>query len=577
MEINVNNSDIHGLDALYGSTNVNIPYTKVTPSDIEIPRGAEDFGGLVQEGEINKSVINKLHLLKIKGSTALEDTTLQDKYRVLSAAELCSIINGMHQYDVDDFMYCKWLGVPTNRLITLRRFPVPVTDNITTLTTKGSDGKSYVNNDVGDIARMVTYMTADTNKIDDVLSLSYGLRWKQLTAEYDQMSMFGEQSGVSGFTKKIAAIFDNTTNSNYLSGRSTGGPMSQFDPKFDQNRVYGPVDSINETHIRDVGFDFTKDFEITFDYELRSINGRTPEYAFKDLLANILACTFNDGTFWAGARYWVGERPSPWAKKLQWMNADNIDTVMAGMYDMLKTGLKSFFNDPKGSSLNTLKKFIKGGFALAMGKLLDGLGRPGIPAMQSLLSSEPVGCWHLTIGNPLNPIMCIGNLLLTGTDIKFPTDNLSYGSFPTKIQVIVKLKPGMPKDRSGIETIFNHGQQRLYWQPKKVQIIKGSTGKFNKINRTERLVNSEQPISDIIKQFNEAYSFRPFKDQKSQINIIVEENGVTQVAEQELYPNYSARNDDGSEYNAAAEAQKQTALDKQAEAASKPSQPSQPS
>ena len=73
--------------------------------------------------------------------------------------------------------------------------------------------------------------------------------------------------------------------------------------------------------------------------------------------------------------------------------------------------------------------------------------------------------------------MSIGNLILTGVDFKFPTDTLSYGDFPTKMQVIVRLKPGMPKDRAGIETIFNHGAQRIYWAPKSVKKHQGKSVK----------------------------------------------------------------------------------------------------
>ena len=41
---------------------------------------------------------------------------------------------GKSTYDYSDFMYCKHLGkVPNNYLITLRRFPLPVDDYISTL------------------------------------------------------------------------------------------------------------------------------------------------------------------------------------------------------------------------------------------------------------------------------------------------------------------------------------------------------------------------------------------------------------------------------------------------------------
>lgn len=440
----------------------------INDDNIATPKGVSE--SWVQKGQKKTSAINKLHIIKLVGDfPAMEEDIPNNRhwFQPKTVADLCQMEGSTAlEYEVEDFLYCKNVGMPINRLITLRRFPMPCTDNIFEKDIQEQP----------DIARMVTYMTNDVNKMEEVLSFRYGLKWKQLTAEMEQASMTGDQSGLSGFMKKVGTIMDSTLNKNAVSGRSTGGPMSQYDPKHDQNRVYGPVNSIAETHIRDVGLEMTKEFEIVFDYEMRSIGGRTAEYAFKDIIGNILACTYNNAKFWGGARYWVGERPTNFARKIAYLNSDNIDEILFKATRDIKAGLKEYFGSPK-SALNTLKQALKGGFAVAIGKILDAVGRPGILTMNSLLSGEPTGMWHLTIGNPTNPIMCIGNLLLDDVEFKFPTDSLSYGDFPTKLQVIVKLKVGMPKDRAGIEMMFNHGIQRIYWAPKSVKKGKKRKGK----------------------------------------------------------------------------------------------------
>ena len=154
------------------------------------------------------------------------------------------------------------------------------------------------------------------------------------------------------------------------------------------------------------------------------------------------------------------------------MNTDDMDKMLFQGTADLKAAISKFAT--KGSALALLKQAISGGFQMAMGKILDAVGRPGILTMNSLLSGEPTGFWHLTIGNPINPIMCIGNLICTGVDFSFPTDSLSYGDFPTKLQVKVKLKPGQPKDRAGIEMMFNMGKQRIYYAPKTIDVVKSS-------------------------------------------------------------------------------------------------------
>jgi hypothetical protein len=189
----------------------------------------------------------------------------------------------------------------------------------------------------------------------------------------------------------------------------------------------------------------------------------------KDILANILLCTFNDGDFWPGSRFWIGERPSKVTNKLKWMNSDNPNDIFAGAWDAMKDFVQHSFNP--GTALDTLKDIVKGGIQMAMATILNKLGRPGIPYCNSLLSNDPVGLWHLTVGHPMNPIMTMGNLICTGVDVSFPDDTLSLGDFPTTIKATVKLKPAMPRDRAGIEMMFNHGKKRIY-MPSVVKVQK---------------------------------------------------------------------------------------------------------
>lgn len=435
--------------------NINfVPYE--VSNDIAIPKGASPE--LINKDKSFGSLVNKLHLIKLKNLDPDDSKAYtgdnKSKFEPKTFSDLCTMYGtNAQQYDAEDFLYCKKLNFPINRLITLRRFPKPCTDNI----------YDSFNQAEPDIARMITYFDQETNKLDDILSFSYGMKWKQLSAEMEQASSVGDQSGFSGLSKKVMSFIDPNLAQNSLRGENA----LNYDPKHDQNKVYGPVDSITETHIRDVGMDFTKDFDLQFDYELRSYNGRTPEFAFKDLIANILATTYNNAKFWPGSRYWVGERPSRFIEKMQFMNPDSIDEFLSGAFNNLKTALGAF--KTKGSAINQLKNLMSNGLAMALGKLLDNVGRPSIITMNSLLSGEPTGYWHLTVGNPDNPIMCIGNLICTGVDVKFPTDSLSYGDFPTKLQVNVKLKPAQPKDKAGIETMFNMGRSRIYYNPKTVK------------------------------------------------------------------------------------------------------------
>ena len=361
----------------------------------------------------------------------------------------------------EDFLYSANKGYPLNRLITLRRFPYACIDNI-------SDPNAQPERD---ISRMVTHFDDQTNRLEDILGFSYGLRWKSLESQMETMRMYGgDQEGLTGFLKTGALALGD---SELIKNRLRGPVGNEVDPTADTNRVYGPVDSITSTHIRDVGFDFDKEFSLTFTYKSQSIGARNPDAVMKDILANILLCTYNDGEFWPGSRFWIGARPSKVTNQLKWMNSDNPNVILEGAWNSMQNFVQKTFGKPE-TALQTLKNIIKGGIQMAMANILNTMGRPGIPYCNSLLSNDPVGLWHITVGHPMNPIMTMGNLICTGVDVTFPDDTLSFGDFPTTIKAVVKLKPAMPRDRAGIEMMFNHGKKRIY-MPAVVKVQKTQT------------------------------------------------------------------------------------------------------
>jgi hypothetical protein len=410
----------------------------------------------LNQGDKYRSILNKRFLIKLIGVNPDDSQNYQnERFKPKNFTDLCKMThNGAQMYDVEDFLYCRNINYPINRLITLRRFVKPVTDNIY---------DNFVQEET-DIARMVTFFDNNNNKLEDILSFTYGLNWREMTAEFETASMEGDQSGFSGSMKSIMSIIDPKLAQNSLRGQN----KLNYDPKSDGNKIFGPVDSISKTHYRDVGLEFEKTFDLVFEYDLRSINGITPEFALKDVLANVLATTFNDAKFWGGTRYYVGERPSQYIKEFNWMNPDEVDNFFQKGWDSLKSFYSGLLKKAGGSKIQMVKNILMNGLAIGIGKMLDKVGRPSIPVMNSLLSGEPTGNWHVTIGNPDNPIMCIGNLLLDNVEVSFPTDSLGYGDFPTKLKVTVKLKAGMPKDRAGIEMMFNHGRSRMYFQPEVV-------------------------------------------------------------------------------------------------------------
>ena len=81
---------------------------------------------------------------------------------------------------------------------------------------------------------------------------------------------------------------------------------------------------------------------------------------------------------------------------------------------------------------------------------------PNLISVKSALSDRPVGEWHIVVGNPINPIFVMGDLLITDTKATFD-DEIGPEDFPTGITFTVQLKQGKPRDKFAIERMFNSG------------------------------------------------------------------------------------------------------------------------
>jgi hypothetical protein len=97
------------------------------------------------------------------------------------------------------------------------------------------------------------------------------------------------------------------------------------------------------------------------------------------------------------------------------------------------------------------------------GFLGDNMGgaQGGSQATAALISADPTGNWHITVGNPLNPIVMMGNMYCDNT-IMTLGNGLGYDDFPMEVKFEVDLKHGKPRDKGDIENMFNGGRGRIY-------------------------------------------------------------------------------------------------------------------
>jgi hypothetical protein len=395
-------------------------------------------------------------------------------------------------YQANDFLWCKHYGkIPNNKLITLRRYPIPVEDNLQI----NKDNMPLV-----PIAQAVTWWGGDTgNTLDNILGMNFGLNWNMNASAITQdvngneikldslLDAIGlKVSSSPNLQAALKLIFtDSTTNPYAMNGfdkeiqdwvKSSYGENGQY-----WNRVLGPVNVINQTAVRTQGYTFVHNVKLTFEYSLWSYNNINPKVAMLDLISNFMSLTYNSAEFWGGAARYFQQTGAiiPGLPTMSFEKGDYIKGIqeviayimamssgkLADAADAIKTIGKGLSGDISKDTLNEIASRVEKSNVVknfAGSRVAELMQKP--LTMRSFLDGRAVGEWHITVGNPMNPIAVIGNLCLQNTNISF-SDDVGLDDFPNSIKFEVTLEPGRPRAKQDIESMFNLGGGNLSWTP----------------------------------------------------------------------------------------------------------------
>ena len=452
----------------------------------------------VSEGPGVKSLYNKwaLHNYKNTGTGTVRGKNAYKKYNKTTLegndsnilnptarriVEYASVNGGSgYSYSFSDFIQCEHYGQISNEyLITLRRFAYPVNDDIMNVTGLDKNGKEF-DSSQPDLARVMTWMSpALGNDMKEILKFGTAFPWKKVESEIQTVQgnaksrgKLGEMMDSSSLGRAVEAGLSGKSASEAATIRDKGGgfdPMKETYP----NKVFGPLNVIKEVLSREQGLQFDSEFNLTFHYDLRGYLGTSPKIAFMDTLSNILALTYNNAPFWGGATRYTGSgsvgAPFGDAEKLK--NGDYAG-FMTSLTTQLKSSMGAAFDDIGKAASGLLSG--KGINALGDSKIMDNIiggglmklmnGPQGGQVIAAFLTGDPTGQWHMTVGNPMNPMMVCGNLALQNSSVEFEGP-LGYEGFPSKMKLVCSLKPARPRDKGEIESMFNAGRGRMYLQP----------------------------------------------------------------------------------------------------------------
>lgn len=372
------------------------------------------------------------------------------------------------------------------------------------------------------LATAITYFGEGTgNSLKDLLAFAYQYNWDEMETDvWNTTSSQIEEGdilngsaqwlagGLSVLAQATGIIRDLRGIEQINSKHAVGLPPDPYEQGPYENRILGPVNVINNSYKRKRGLKFTHEsLVLSFEYMSRPIANVNNKAIMLDLLANILTMTYSSAVFFGGAHRYRTDHPAiyPWrntnslnkiykgqlfGKDGAWhdvlsevfnqSNANWILDLANGITNAVKavasdliaaiTGKKQSDEEKtqnenakaKGANIaNTIMGTA--GRAIAA-KFLKGKQAPWLQNARALLTGEPVGDWHLMIGNPLNPIAMIGNLIVTNSKIEF-SDELGPDDFPIGFKAEITLQHAMGRDKDGIEAMFNRGAGRIYILP----------------------------------------------------------------------------------------------------------------
>lgn len=300
-----------------------------------------------------------------------------------------------------------------------------------------------------------------------------------------------------------------------------GANVDPYDSTF-KHKVRGPINRIDKVKKREPGIEFSQQLNIKCAYKAKAIGGINPKAALLDILGNCLGMVSPQALFWGGGhRFMIEPKIYPFhdggwrdsfmeriyngeflgpngaigvvlsglkklgtpenGKEFSWdVLKETMTSGAAGLFSGIISGISNLFGN--SDMLNSIANKIGGnadakekGESMVMNfrrnmkqmwsnKMIASTQMPTITAAGNILIGEPVGEWHLTIGNPLNPIMVIGNLICK--DMKVTWDEeLGPDDFPTGFTVEYTLEHAMARDNDAIQSMFNRGMGKFYTLP----------------------------------------------------------------------------------------------------------------
>jgi len=399
------------------------------------------------------------------------DTSLLNIIEKLSFSKMAAV-------RPQDFAYLKNLGVlPNNRLMIARRFLSPAKDNIMS---KGGTPPTSI---------LISWKPEN----EDFLEITYGEEWMDADADFTNiLNRLGEDFGISG----IGSGGGKGANVLPLPGFTEGlqravlvqmGILSESDA--DTPLPTGNPNIIKMAKRRktigygQAGSGLKCDFNIVMkvEYEQKFISGIDPTIAWMDIINNALVFgTSKSNNYGLSKKF--RERLNTYTTDPSQLINDiitgldaGIKKFISGIQEVVQKAKAAFTAKPAEKTEKTQAQQTKENNDLidAAAESVKKLANEFLSSIEkaiqkykielmgvaNALSGSPSTPWHITVGNPLRPVFCSGDMLPDNVKLTLgPT--LAFNDLPSSITIDFTLKNARPLGLQEILSKFNTGHLR---------------------------------------------------------------------------------------------------------------------
>lgn len=364
----------------------------------------------------------------------------------------------MMRFNAKDFAYCKDLNkYPNNRLVVLRRFAGPIGHQLF-----GPFGPTP-------ISTIVTWFPPEDGGGGS--RLPFQVNFNEVWQPFSDSLFDVLKDTIQSLKLPVGDITPNhpvfKTLQVKLMGRLGITPL-------DVEGYFGNPNVVSSTHARPVatggedGLASDITFTIESAYEFRYVNGVDPATVMLDIIGNICKMGTSDAVFQLTGGFGSGVMSV--VNRL--MNGDImglINDIIAAVISAITQLIQDVISAIKGFATaiagGTGADFIKGlltsfGQLYFQGVLAE--KKPKIMAAVAGATGQPVGAWHVMVGNPKKPIISCGDMVIQSVVLELGNE-LGFDDWPTTIYATFTVKSARPMGASDIESIYNAGQQRIYY------------------------------------------------------------------------------------------------------------------